>query len=140
MVRRKSQQGAIESTERSRCEQGPAAPKSRMTMALWEPEARKSQSPSVDGQLSWSKTWRGLLARDGNPYYFPAIPAHGQHAIHGADNRGCCMRYPVLMMRVREAQAASQTEQGQAEWLERVASRVRVAQVPADAIFVRIFC
>jgi hypothetical protein len=68
MVRRKSQQEAIESTERSRCEQGPAVPKSRMTMALWESEARKSQSPPVDGQPSWNKTWRGLLARDGNPY------------------------------------------------------------------------
>jgi hypothetical protein len=43
------------------------------------------------------------------------------------------------MTRVREARAASRTEQGPAERLERVASPIRLAQVPADAIFVRIF-
>jgi hypothetical protein len=42
------------------------------------------------------------------------------------------------MKRVREAQEASQTGQEPAEWLERVASPIRLAQVPADAVLVRI--
>jgi hypothetical protein len=48
-----------------------------MTKVLWEPEAQETLGPSVDGQPSLNKTWRGLLSRDGNPYCFPAIPARG---------------------------------------------------------------
>jgi hypothetical protein len=56
MVSRKSQQEAIESTERSRCEQEPVTLKMQMTRVLWEPEAQEIRSPSVDGQPSWNKT------------------------------------------------------------------------------------
>jgi len=119
--RRKSQWGVNLLTERFQCEQELVTLNSPMTTGRWEPEAREIQSPSVDGQLSSSKTWSDLRPRDGNPYGFPAIPGRGQHAIRAADNRGCCRRSLVLMTRVRVAQAASRTGQEPEEWLERVA-------------------
>src|SRR5579862_9645194 len=136
--RRKNLRGTSLSTERTRCEQELVTLNSPMTTGRWEPEAREIQSPSVDGQLSSSKTWRDQHPRDGNPYGFPAILEDGWRAVHGGGSRGCCRRCLVLMKRVREAQEASQTGQEPAEWLERVASPIRLAQVPADAVLVRI--
>src|ERR1700739_2950913 len=104
---------------------GLAAPNLSMTMELSEPEGQETLSPSVDGPPSWNRAWHGLLPRDGNPYGL--LWAHGQRAVHGADNRGWCRRCLTPMTRVPGAQAALRTAQSPTEWLGRVASVVRLA-------------